>query len=164
MSIEEQPLRYLLQGPPLNARGAAELQRFESFLDAELGVLLDFLDTLQVEEVIHTDAKYELETVLKMSGTEEAVQSKRGLLLYAISTEPVMQRRFAETDRELLADLTSRVFPLVTPIFLRNLGQRPDAYATLLLMMTELWPESPFVFKKQWQKKEEANEVQFYTL
>ena len=164
MSISEHPLRYLLQGPPLKDRDSTELQRFEDFLDAELTALLDFLDTLGVEKVIYADAKAEMATVLAMTGTEEAVQSKRGMLLYAISTEPTIRKRYAATDPELLQDLTSRVFPLVIPIFLRNLGQRPDAYAALLLMLTELWPEIPFVLAKEWQKKDDANEVQFYSL
>lgn len=164
MSVSEHPLRYLLYGPPLNTRTTTELHKLEGFLDTELNVLLGLLDTLGVEPTIYADAKAEIKTVIAMKATEEAIQSKRGMLLYAISTEPELQKRFEATDPALLADLTSRVFPLVTPIFLRNLGQRPDSYAALLLTMTELWPESPFVFKKEWKRKEEKNEVQFCTL
>lgn len=164
MSVDKHPLRYLLLGPPLNGRGAAELKRLEDFLDVELNALLAFLDTLGVEKVIYADAKSEIATVIAMAGTEEAIQSKRAMLLYAVATEPVMQKRFESTDPELLSDLVGRIFPLVTPIFLRNLGQRPDTYAALLFVLSELWPDSAFVFTKDWKKKDETNEVQFYSL
>lgn len=75
---------------------------------------------------------------------DAAVACKRGILLFALWRDPAVADRFRVTDAALINDLQTRVLPLAGPLFLANLGQRPDAFVALCATMTALWPGEPF--------------------
>lgn len=141
-------LELILHGLPLSQRSDEQLKKLGASLDAFLGEALEILEGLQIEPVAWADVKKELEEIVKMSCSEEGLQCKRSLLLYAISAEPALQARFEQSDPELLADLKTRVFPLIVPVLLRNVGQRPDAFAASIVILTKLWPLTDFKFRR----------------
>ena len=151
MSLPKGTLQRLLRGPPLSSRTESNLQEQASFLDGLLREVVEMLEGFEMEPLSWTDTKAEIVGIIHMPATETGLQSKRALLLYSIYSEPSLQKRFAESDPELMGDLMNRVFPLVTPVMLRNCGQRPDAFAAALSVLVELWPSTSFKFKDDWK-------------
>ena len=72
-----------------------------------------------------------------------AVACKRGIVLYALWKEHPFRERFTASDPALLADLCDRVLPLAGPLFVANLGQRPDAFVALCATLSLLWTDEP---------------------
>lgn len=149
--MEAGSLRRLLFGSPISERAADGSDPAVAHLD---GVLRELLELLRNE---HTDesrafrqAEREITDVIGYGGEqgsehlEAAVACKRGILLYAIWRDPEIARRFRETDAELIDDLQQRVLPLAGPIFLCQIGQRPDAFVALCDCMTSMWSGEKF--------------------
>ena len=151
MSLPQGALQRLLRGPPLSNRTEANLQEQASFLNGLLKELVELLDGFGMEPLSWTDTRREILRIIEMPATETGLQCKRALLLYSIYSEHSLQDRFAESDPELMGDLMNRVFPLVTPVMLRNCCQRPDAFAAALSVLVELWPSVGFKFKEDWK-------------
>lgn len=150
-AMEPGSLSRLLFGSPLSARAA---RGYDPAIDHLDGVVRELIELLRAE---HGDAsrafkqaERELGDVLATEGAvdgradDAAVACKRGILLFALWRDPAVADRFRKTDATLLDDLQTRVLPLVGPLFLANLGQRPDAFVALCATMTALWPGEPF--------------------
>lgn len=144
-------LSRLLFGSPLSDRAA---RGYDPAIDHLDGVVRELIELLRAEHGgenrAFKQAERELGDVLAMEGTvggrvdDAAVACKRGILLFALWRDPTVADRFRKTDAALIADLQKRVLPLVGPLFLANLGQRPDAFVALCATMTALWPGEPF--------------------
>ena len=80
---------------------------------------------------------------------DAAIACKRAVLLFAIWRDPKLVDRFLETDGALLGDLQTRVLPLVGPLFLANIGQRPDAFVALCATIIALWSDEQFCIPGQ---------------
>ena len=76
------------------------------------------------DEIVHLDA---------------AVACKRGILLFAIWRLPEWSNSYFSDDEVVLADLQRRILPLIGPLFLANIGQRPDAFVAMVGTMHRLW-------------------------
>lgn len=153
-------LRNLLFGAPLCDRLAHERDPTTAQLDDALRELIEMLRIEHgSENMSFRQAERELTDVLQMDGTAEgddgvatyapelldaAVACKRGVLLLGIWRDPEVAKRFCATDPALVSDLQTRVLPLVGPLFLANIGQRPDAFVAMCATMTTLWPGEPF--------------------
>jgi len=153
-------LRNLLFGAPLCDRLSDERDPTTAELDT---VLRELIEMLRVEHggenMSFRQAERELTDVLKMDGTavgddgvaayvpelfDAAVACKRGVLLFAIWRDATIAERFCAADAALVSDLQTRVLPLVGPLFVANIGQRPDAFVAMCATMTTLWPGEPF--------------------
>ena len=144
-------LKRLLFGSPFSDRAADGTDPAIEHLDC---LLRDLIEMLREEH--GTDcrafrqAEREMVDVLNLSNgangefTDAAVACKRGLLMYAIWRNPEIAKRFESTDADLLADLQRRVLPLIGPVFLANLGQRPDAFISICSVMSEMWCAEDF--------------------
>ena len=149
--MEAGSLRRLLFGSPLSDRADRGYDPAIEHLD---GVVRELIEMLRAEHGeasrAFKQAERELGDVLAMEGAvdgradDAAVACKRGILLFALWRDPAVADRFRKTDAALVADLQTRVLPLAGPLFLANLGQRPDAFVALCATMTELWPGEPF--------------------
>lgn len=150
-AMEPGSLSRLLFGSPISVRAA---RGYDPAIDHLDGVVRELIEMLRAE---HGDAsrafkqaERELGDVLAMEGAvdgradDAAVACKRGILLFALWRDPDVADRFRATDAALLDDLQTRVLPLVGPLFLANIGQRPDAFVALCATMTTLWPGEPF--------------------
>lgn len=153
-------LHCLLFGSPLSGRLAHGRDPLVAALD---DVLCELIEMLRVEHgcenMAFRQAERELVDVLKMDGTAEdedgvvvnvpelldaAVACKRAVLLFAIWRDPVIVDRFIDSDGALLMDLQTRVLPLVGPLFLANIGQRPDAFVALCATIVSMWSNEQF--------------------
>tara|TARA_B110000858_G_C17760589_1_gene454317 strand:- start:252 stop:710 length:459 start_codon:yes stop_codon:yes gene_type:complete len=123
-------------------------------LDDLLAEVLQMLDAYRIDKANWYSLRSEIEIVCSMPNTEEGLQCKRCLLFYAISEESVLQERFHKSDPELMQDLISRVFPLVVPMLLRNVGQRPDTFVAMISVIVNLWGDTPFALPPLWRLKD----------
>lgn len=144
-------LKRLLFGSPLSDRSADGTDPAVAYLDCILRDLIELLRTEHGQQCrAFRQSERELVDVINLyegengEFTESAVACKRGILMYAIWRNPEIAERFENTDAELLNDLKTRILPLAGPIFLANLGQRPDAFVSICAVMNELWPSEPF--------------------
>jgi hypothetical protein len=145
-SLPPNVLRHILFGSPFSDRGASDTtvdpavyQHLDCFLD-------DVLELLRVEHGNDSrafrQAERELADVRQMPiDCPHAVACKRGILLYALWKEEPFRERFRASDPSLLADLCGRVLPLAGPLFVANLGQRPDAFVALCATLALLWTD-----------------------
>lgn len=150
-AMESGSLSRLLFGSPFSVR---EARGYDPAIDHLDGVVREVIELLRAEHGesnrAFLQAERELGDVLALEGApngradDDAVACKRGILLYAIWRDPAVADRFRATDGALLDDLQTRVLPLVGPLFVANLGQRPDAFVSLCATMTLLWPGEPF--------------------
>jgi hypothetical protein len=139
-------LRHIVFGSPFSDRGLDG-----SFVDPMVAQHLDCMldDVTELLRAEHGDAsrafrqaEHELASVRAMPiACPHAVACKRGIVLYALWKEPDFRERFRETDPALLADLCDRVLPLAGPLFVSNLGQRPDAFVALCTTLALLWTD-----------------------
>lgn len=149
--MQANSLRRLLFGSPLSERAADGADPAVKHLD---GVLKELVELLRSE---HTDkcrafrqAEREILDVVAFTGEDvpaqldAAVAAKRSVLLYALWRDPEIAERFRATDAKLIDDLQSRVLPLAGPLYLANLGQRPDAFVALCDCMLTMWSGEPF--------------------
>lgn len=100
-------------------------------------------ESLQVRQTL-----IEVDVLLDLPRTHDALQCKRAALLFALGREREVSRFFDRLDRAagsvdgprgFALDLAERVLPLTTPLFLRNCCQSPDGYVLLNLVLAELW-------------------------
>jgi hypothetical protein len=126
--MEQEPQRSLnkiLFGSPFSERGHDACRAFRQS-EREL------VDVIALKEGVEGEH------------TETVVACKRAIVLFAIWRDPEIAHGFRATDAKLLDDLKRRILPLAGPIFLANLGQRPDAFVALCAVMWELWPDEKF--------------------
>jgi hypothetical protein len=87
---------------------------------------------LQAERELGEAYQYDVEL-------ERTVAVRRGIVLYALWRDPQLGEPFEESDGELLQQL-DYVLPIAGPLFLANLGQRPDSFVALCATLVTLWP------------------------
>ena len=131
-------LRELLLGAPLSVRveapGAAEA-------DAEaLRVHVEGVRALVArvygggEEAAQADLELRGVLARGAAGPERAA-CHRAALLFALAHEAEVAAHYGPYAR----DLAERVLPFVTPRFVANSCQRPDAFVQLCVVLAELW-------------------------
>ena len=137
------PLRALLMGAPLAARGA-EGDAPCAALDAHVSAVRALLQTTYGGGPEARQADEELAQVAALPDGAGGVACRRALLLFALGREPEVAAHFAaaggaDADAAYARDLAERVLPFVTPRFLANQCQSPDAYVVLCLVLAEMW-------------------------
>jgi hypothetical protein len=149
--MEAGSLRRLLFGSPLSERGPDGRDPAIAYLDCVLRELIELLRAEHGDDSrAFRQAERELAGVIELDEGANAehldttVACKRGILLFALWRDPEIAKRFRATDAELLHDLQTRVLPLAGPVFLANLGQRPDGFVALCSVMHENWPNETF--------------------
>jgi len=106
------------------------IQTYVSMLESDHGRSVSFC---QSERELYNIKKYS-------SNSDVGASCKRAVVLFAVWKEPDFANMFCQSDPELVEDLRKRVLPLIGPLFVENLGQRPDSFvslcSTLCLMYT----------------------------
>ena len=125
-------------------------------MNSYLAYLIDVIGSLEIEENTWRYTKLELEKVRDMKASAIGLECKLCLFFYSLSMEPRMQALFEKSDKVLLDDLKNRVFPLLIPRLVRNVGQRPDAFLSSLVVMTEMWPGVAFSLSPKWEGVQEG--------
>lgn len=127
-------LRPLLLGPPLqeqrDTNDAAALSEHVSGVQ-EL-VKQTYGDGPEAAQAL-----CELDGVAALGTDFGGVACQRALLLFACHREPGVAAHFRDA---FARDMTQRVLPFITPRFLANQCQAPDAYVLLSLVLAEMWP------------------------
>ena len=155
------PIRHVLFGRPLS-------ERTPDFMDADCKQTNELLDKLtEMLMCEHTDtsrvpgqsrailqAQREMHTVQNYpTASPSAAFGRRALLLYGIWQEVdfvewlLNERSVDDEDVDIIRNLTERVLPIAAPVYLRGLGQRPDAFVALCASMVYLWPDCAFVLE-----------------
>ena len=70
-----------------------------------------------------------------------ALACKRAALLFALHTEPEVQRYFA--DEPFARDLYERVLPFLVPRFLKHSCQSPEAFVGACVVLADMWEGEP---------------------
>ena len=138
-------LKEILFGSSLSARGDG----VEPMLDELDRAVLAVIEVLRLEHGERSrgfkQAEREIMELFKLETDLDAIVAcKRGILLYALWRDPVVGDQYRLTDAALVDDLQHRVLPLVGPLYLSNIGQRPDAFVAMCATMTELWEGEEF--------------------
>tara|TARA_X000001036_G_scaffold189614_1_gene178772 strand:- start:5282 stop:5746 length:465 start_codon:yes stop_codon:yes gene_type:complete len=139
-------VRALLLGRPLCERSATAVDPTVACLNHHLTAVQDLLPAVYGEEEPSRQARMEWGRVVEMPCDDEGVWCKRAALLFALRNERELGEYFASQERRVGArgttyaeDLQTRVLPFVTPLFLRNSCQTPDAFVILTLVLSEMW-------------------------
>ena len=144
-------LRALLLGAPLSARnadadadadtggapadGASSAEALRAAVEGTRALLRRVYG--DGEEAAQAD---ELRAVCAMDGaTPAGAACQRAALLFALAHEAELAAHYGPYAR----DLAERVLPFVTPRFVANSCQRPDAYVQLSVVLAELWAGEP---------------------
>tara|TARA_B100001109_G_scaffold66317_2_gene54084 strand:+ start:1181 stop:1687 length:507 start_codon:yes stop_codon:yes gene_type:complete len=131
------PLRRLLLGSDLASRDAPEQARAD--LDSYLAAVADLLPGVYGNTEPTRQAQLEIDSLIAMGSSKECLACKRAMLLYAIFAEPGLAKNWQGADAEMAADLHSRVLPFLTPRFLGQSAQAPEAFLHLSLVLSEMW-------------------------
>ena len=131
------PLRRLLLGSDLASRDAPEQVRAE--LDSYLNAIAEMLPGVYGDTEPTRQAQLEIDSLVAMDSSKECLACKRTMLLYAIFAEPGLASHWQGADAEMAADLHNRVLPFVTPRFIGQSAQQPDAFLQLSLVLSEMW-------------------------
>lgn len=139
-AIPDGALRRLLFGAPFAER-AGGVDPSLGQLDCLLG---DLIELLRGEHGTASRAFGQAEREITdaaraASDVDRCAAAKRGLLLFALWRDPELAARFEASDAQLLAQLRAHVLPVVGPMYLSNLGQRPDSFVYLCAVLTALW-------------------------
>ena len=134
-------LRELLLGAPLSARTA------DGGGDPTLPALGDHVEGVRAlvarvygggEEAAQADLELRGVLARGAAGPERAA-CHRAALLFALAHEAEVAAHYGPYAR----DLAERVLPFVTPRFVANSCQRPDAFVQLCVVLAELWGGEP---------------------
>lgn len=130
-------LRQMLMGTALrDAEGQADAERH---VDEHLRALHALLPRLYGESDACKQARFELREAL----AEQPLVCKRALYLFGMAKERELCAWWDDKDQEsaaLAADLRDRVLPFLTPAFLKQGCQRPDAFLQTALVLATMWP------------------------
>lgn len=136
-------LSTLLGGRPLSERDA-DAGPDAALADALDEALAHAMGVLSAEVAGVGDplaqAQHEWERVAALPADFAGIAARRACLLFALHREPATQRRYAEREPELVADLATRVLPVTTPPFIAGMAQSPDAYVVLTTLLLDLFP------------------------
>lgn len=138
-------LRALLLGAPLSARnadgdGAPADRALAEALRAGVEGTRALLRRVYGDGEEAAQADLELRAVCAMDGaTPAGAACQRAALLFALAHEAELAAHYGPYAR----DLAERVLPFVTPRFVANSCQRPDAYVQLSVVLAELWAGEP---------------------
>jgi len=144
MHPDPRVLSTLLCGRPLSQRDATDATPDAALADALDEALAHAIGVLSEEVAGVGDplaqARHEWERVSALPPDFGGIAARRACLLFALHREPATQRRYAEREPELVADLVTRVLPVTTPPFIAGMAQSPDAYVVLTTMLLHLFP------------------------
>jgi hypothetical protein len=133
-------LRALLLGAPLSARNADADGAPAQALSAGVEGARALLRRVYGDGEEAAQADFELRAVCAMDGaTPAGAACQRAALLFALAHEAELAAHYGPYAR----DLAERVLPFVTPRFVANSCQRPDAYVQLSVVLAELWAGEP---------------------
>jgi hypothetical protein len=134
-------LRTLLMGTPMGDREGED--EVVDGLNRHLLGLMDLLPRVYGDNEPCRQAVREMGVIVDMDASKECVACKRAALLYALHNEPDVRAHWTEGggagSAALARDLSSRVLPFVVPRFFKESCQVPEAFATLALVMSEMW-------------------------
>ena len=136
--MQKTTLRQLLLGSPLNDRES------EAALAETLDKHLKGLEHL-IPRVYGTDnsvehAVREVQVVREMDSRKaDQLACKRAMLLCAVAAERGVCDSFAARDDGFSLDLRTRVLPFVLPRYLKTCCQNPEAFAVLVMVLSEMW-------------------------
>lgn len=128
-------LRPLLLGPPLQEQRNTDAT---DALGSHVAGVQDLLKTTYGNGPEAAQALEELDAVVALGTDFKAVACQRALLLFACHREPAVAAHFGDA---FARDMAQRVLPFITPRFLANQCQAPDAFVLLSLVLAEMWPE-----------------------
>lgn len=131
-------LRPLLLGPPLSERRDATSARADARrLAPHVQSVQELLKATYGDGPEAAQAVCELDGVAALGPDVRGVACQRALLLFACHREPGVAAHFGDAYAR---DMAQRVLPFVTPRFVANQCQAPDAYVLLSLVLAEMWP------------------------
>lgn len=145
MQGERAGIRELLLGTPLVRRDDDELPQTAADLDEWMRALHAFLPQILGKNEAAKQSFMECERFARLPATRDGVVCKRAALLFALTREPevaralLMQCHATEANARTTLDLQKRVLPFACPLFLRHSCQAPDAFVTLVLVLSEMW-------------------------
>lgn len=135
-------LRHLLLGAPVveRASSSGSSQSVSEELDAHLRAMMELLPRVYGDTDACKQAIFEIQTIVSM----DSLLCKRAIFLYGLGTEQEMCDYWAsrETDGSaaLALDLKRRVLPFIIPRYVKHNCQRPDAFVSAAVLLSEMWP------------------------
>ena len=117
-------LREMLMGNALNDERNSDLV-FDA-LDEVILRVADFIQVVYGDDEAAENAKHELSKITSMDRNMVGLWSRRAAVLFAISRDVEVADHLND-DENTAVDLRDRVLPLITPLFVRHLCQRPKA-------------------------------------
>jgi hypothetical protein len=152
------PVRFVLFGRPLSERTPDFMEEDCRLVNSLLDKLIDMLlaehsDASRVPRTSRAilQAEREMRVVQGYPASSPSASfGRRALVLYGMWQEPdfaewlATERSVDDEDAEIVRDLTERVLPVAGPVYLRGLGQRPDAFVALCATMLYLWTDCAF--------------------
>ena len=145
-------LRPLLLGPPLQERCDTE---HTDTLAPHVASVQELLKHTYGNGPEAAQAVCELDGVAALDADFSGMACQRALLLFSCHREPAVASHFCDA---FARDMTQRVLPFVTPRFLANQCQAPDAYVMLSLVLAEMWPGERL---GNWPLTQQAGEPRF---
>lgn len=134
--------RGAIVGAPLADRPPGRRDPTHARLDAHLRGLIDLLPVNYGRGPAVAQACVELRKVVALPDTSAcSLACKRAALLFALHTEPEVQRYFA--DEPFARDLYERVLPFLVPRFLKHSCQSPEAFVGACVVLADMWEGEP---------------------
>ncbi len=125
-------LRDTLFGSPVTKRGTGGEGDRIATLNVLIQTYISMLESDHGRSVSFCQSERELYNIKKYtSNSDVGASCKRAVVLFAIWKEPDFANMFCQSDPLLVEDLRKRVLPLIGPLFVENLGQRPDSFVSL---------------------------------
>lgn len=130
-------IRLLLEGPPLGAAGYDP-----TVVDRCIAGVRDLIDdTYPVDpaDLRAADADFQRLRRLPWAHIDNLV-CKRAFVLFAMHMEPEVAAHFAAGPSSAMAcDLRDRVLPVLVPMFVRDMCQRPDVFVRMASVLHHMW-------------------------
>jgi len=133
-------LKTLLVGERLWGRGRRAPARVSDELSRHLYALARLIIDVYGETEPAKQASMEVTVVAERGHAREEVACKRAMLLLGMQKEPEVAAFWKGTESEDMAeDLRTRVLPLLVPPFIKHSCQQPESFATLAVILSEMW-------------------------
>ena len=129
-------LREMLMGNALNDERNSDL--VFNALDEVILRVADFIQVVYGDDEAAENAKHEYAKITRMERNMVGLWSRRAAVLFALSRDAEVADHLNDDDNTAV-DLRDRVLPLITPLFVRHLCQRPDHYVVSALVLSEMW-------------------------
>jgi len=125
-------LRELLLGPSLASEFSKEV------LDRGVQVVSDHIRrSYPIDSTDRKAIEIDLLYIASLDATtRQTAECKRAFVLFALHTDPEVAEHFeADTCR----DLQTRILPILVPLYIRGMCQRPDQFVQLARVMYTMW-------------------------